>query len=143
MGHYYTAKGTFNSYKAGYTEGKFYANQSDWYQWLCYAFGKDVNGNDLSYGGNSVINLEALEEAARSAKVTLNDPDYKVGVKLVLYPAVEYQENWGTLGGEKIDFTISGCGSQEKALANRAKAISGTSTRPLPCGKMQASSIWS
>ena len=40
MGHYYTAKGTFNSYKAGYTQGKYYANQSDWYQWLCYAFGK-------------------------------------------------------------------------------------------------------
>ena len=122
MGHYYTAKGTFNSYKAGYTQGKYYANQSDWYQWLCYAFGKDTSGNNLSYSGNDVINLEALEEAARIAKETLNDPGYKVGVKLVLYPAVEYQENWGTIDGETIDFTVSGCGSQEKALANRAKA---------------------
>ncbi|MBQ7857885.1 MAG: DUF4855 domain-containing protein, partial [Oscillospiraceae bacterium] len=122
MGHYYTAKGTFNSYKAGYTSGKYYAKQDDWYQWLCYAFGKDVNGNDLSYDGESVINLEALKEAARIAKETLNDPDYKVGVKLVLYPAVEYQEDWGYIDGEHIDFTIDGCGSQEKALQNRAKA---------------------
>ncbi|MBQ3216032.1 MAG: DUF4855 domain-containing protein, partial [Oscillospiraceae bacterium] len=122
MGHYYTSSGTFNSYKAGYTEGKYYANQNDWYEWLCYAFGKDVNGNDLSYGGESVINLEALEAAAASAKATLNDPDYKVGVKLVLYPAVEYQENWGTINGQKIDFTIDGCGSQERALDNRAMA---------------------
>ena len=122
MGHYYTAKGTFNSYKAGYTQGKYYANQSDWYQWLCYAFGKDPNGIDLSYSGNSVINLEALEEAARTAKEALNDPDYKVGVKLVLYPAVEYQENWGTINGETIDFTVAGCGSESKALANRTKA---------------------
>ena len=122
MGHYYTSSGTFNSYKAGYTSGKYYADQDDWYEWLCYAFGKDVSGNDLSYDGNSIINLEALEEAARSAKETLNDPDYKVGVKLVLFPAVEYQEDWGYINGEHIDFTIAGCGSQETALANRAKA---------------------
>ncbi|MBQ8622689.1 MAG: DUF4855 domain-containing protein, partial [Oscillospiraceae bacterium] len=122
MGHYYTSSGTFNSYKAGYTSGKYYANQDDWYEWLCYAFGKDVNGNDLSYDGISTINLEALEEAACSAKETLNDPDYKVGVKLVLFPAVEYQEDWGYINGEHIDFTIAGAGSQEKALANRARA---------------------
>ena len=122
MGHYYTSSGTFNSYKAGYTSGKYYANQDDWYEWLCYAFGKDAAGNDLTIDGNSIINLEALEEATRIAKEILNDPDYKVGVKLVLYPAVEYQEDWGTINGEHIDFTISGCGSQEKALQNRAKA---------------------
>ena len=34
MGHYYTSSGTFNSYKAGYTSGKYYANQDDWYEWL-------------------------------------------------------------------------------------------------------------
>lgn len=76
MGHYYTAKGTFNSYKAGYTSGKYYAKQDDWYQWLCYAFGKDVNGNDLSYDG------------------------------------------------EHIDFTIDGCGSQEKSPPKPCQGIS-------------------
>ncbi|MBQ2382481.1 MAG: hypothetical protein II290_00440, partial [Oscillospiraceae bacterium] len=60
MGHYYTSSGTFNAYKAGYTDGKYYADQADWYEWLCYAFGKDAKGNDLSYEGNSLINLEAL-----------------------------------------------------------------------------------
>ena len=122
MGHYYTSSGTFNSYKAGYTSGSYYADKDDWYEWLCYAFGKDAKGNDLSYNGESVINLEALEAAAASAKETLNDPDYKVGVKLVLFPAVEYQNNWGTLNGKKIDFTVSGAGSQEAALTNRKAA---------------------
>lgn len=122
MGHYYTARGTFNSYKAGYTSGQYYANKSDWYQWLCYAFGKDTSGNPLSYDGNTVINLNALEAAAKTAKETLNDPNYKVGVKLVIYPAVEYQENWGTLDGKKIDFTISGAGSKEAAIQNRLAA---------------------
>ena len=122
MGHYYTSSGTFNSYKAGYTSGKYYADQDDWYEWLCYAFGKDANGNDLSYDGISTINLEALEEAAGIAKEQLNDPDYKVGVKLVLFPAVEYQEDWGYLDGKHIDFTISGAGSEAAALANRRAA---------------------
>ncbi|MCD8325286.1 MAG: DUF4855 domain-containing protein [Lachnospiraceae bacterium] len=122
MGHYYTSGGKFVSYKAGYKSGEYYATQEDWYEWLCYAFGMDTEGNSLSYDGNDTINLNALEEAAAIAKEALNDPDYKVGVKLVVYPAVEFQENWGTLNGETIDFTIDGAGSKEKALENRTAA---------------------
>lgn len=131
MGHYYTSGGKFNSYKSWAQEGKYYANQDDWYEWLCYAFGTKVDGSRLDsvvtdgsdmVDGQVTLNLLALEETARICKEELNDPDYKVGVKLNIYPCVEFQEDWGYIDGEHIDFTVDGCGSEEKALENRKKA---------------------
>ena len=124
-----SGEGVYNSYldSASTQTASMYADKGDWYEWLCYAFGKDTSGNDITCidsAGNpvSLINLEALEAAAAQAKEDLNDPDYKVSVKLVINPAVHLQSNWGTLNGEKIDFTVSGAGSQAKALENRVKA---------------------
>ncbi len=125
MGHGYTARAKYTSYREGYTRGRYYAGRDDWYQWLCYAFGLDTDGNPYDSkktGGQTVINLNALEEAARQAKEILKDPDYKVGVKLVVYPAVHVQDNWGELDGRTLDFTVEGAGSKEAALQNRLDA---------------------
>ena len=126
MGHYFTSGGKFNSYKSWAQEGKYYANQDDWYEWLMYAFGKNVDGTDLEWVTTTAtytnLNLQALEESVRQCKEYIDDPDYKVGVKLNIYPCVEFQEDWGYIDGEHIDFTVEGCGSEEKALENRKKA---------------------
>ncbi len=124
MGHYYTSGGKFVSYKAGATTGDSYADKADWYEWLCYAFGLGADGQPLDpdyVGGETVVNLNALEAAAGQAKAALNAPDYKVGVKLVIYPTVEFQDHWGELDGQDLDFTIAGVG-REAALANRLAA---------------------
>lgn len=125
MGHYNTSTGKKNSYSEGYSSSADYANQSDWGEWLNYAFGMDINGDpvDPDYvDGETIINLNALEEAARIAKETLNDPDYKVNVKLVVYPAVEFQSDWGYINGKHIDFSVAGAGSEAAALDNRLAA---------------------
>lgn len=125
MGHGYTARAKYTSYREGYTRGRYYAGRDDWYQWLCYAFGLDTDGNPYDpkkTGGQAVINLNALEEAAREAQEILHAPDHKVGVKLVVYPAVHVQDNWGELDGRTLDFTVEGAGSKEAALQNRLDA---------------------
>jgi len=119
--HHHTSDGKWNLYQASKTSGSYYANQSDWDEWLCYAFGETTSGTAITSGGQQ-INLPALEAAAAKAKIALGDPDYKVKVKISIFPAVHFQNNWGTIDGKKIDFTVSGAGSLSAAIANRTAA---------------------
>ena len=131
MGHEYTAQGAYNAYHEGHTDPAEYATKDDWAQWLNYAFGMDAEGNTLTVNSEgevstaadgAPINLVALNAAVAQAKDALNDPDSKVGVTLVMWPAVHVQNNWGELDGQKLDFTIEGAGSKDQAIANRLAA---------------------
>ena len=120
--HHHTSDGQWNLYQAQLTDGSYYADQDDWYEWLCYAFGTDTDGNAITQNGGP-INLKALENAVgKYAKATIDDPNYKIKVKLTIFPAVHFQDNWGTIDGKNIDFTVSGTGSIAAAVANRKAA---------------------
>lgn len=121
MGHHNTSSGGYNSYVSTATSGSSYADKDDWYEWLCYAFGETTSGEAITSNGEQ-INLPALEAAVATAKSTLGESNYKVSVKLCVYPAVHFQDNWGTIDGKNLDFTISGAGSKAAAIANRKAA---------------------
>ena len=119
--HHHTSGGKWNLYQASKTSSSYYADKDDWYEWLCYSFGETTSGSAIMSNGEQ-INLPALEKAAAKAKAALGDDDYKVKVKLSIFPAVHFQSNWGTLDGKNIDFSVSGAGSVEAAVANRKAA---------------------
>lgn len=118
LNHGYDDKGRYVTYQNGVDDAAKYTDKQGWEDYLNYIF--DYTGTD----GTS-YNLDALDKAVGEAKQTINDPGHKVGVKIAIMPAVQYQSNWGQLvdgQGKSLDFTVAGAGSEAAALANRTAA---------------------
>jgi hypothetical protein len=69
------------------------------------------------------VNLNALEQATAEAKETLGDANYKTKVVLSIpYPDLR-TENWGTVDGNVLNFSIDQPGGEKESFKARKMAV--------------------
>ncbi len=92
-----------------------YSGQTGWLKYIEHTL-HGLNGAEPQ-------NLDALDIAAGQVKMTLHDPDKKIGVKMTILPPVHLKDNWGVIDGKTIHFTSGASGGNAEALANRRAAV--------------------